>query len=309
MFFQTHRHLKNKLQQKSKPCVFIGYSLNHQGYKCLDLSTRRVYLSRHVLFDEDFFPFKGLTSSSESVDALGNNHLSQLLFTFPSPSTSSMPVLSSPSQTNLHILQISPATISAPCSDSNPEATTVPYIDPSIVNSPTSLSHVDPSLPLGHSLPSNEQVLVDSQPVHIDEPRGTGHSMTTRFKSGVIKPNPKYAMHVAFDSVSVEPTCYSQAVKHEEWRHAMVQEFNALQWCGTWNLVPYHPKMNVRPNKWVFKIKRRADGTIERHKARLVANGFHQKAGLDYNETFSPVVNDSTSFESCRVKEVACAPT
>lgn len=253
---------QNKLQQKSKPCVFLGYSLNHQGYKCFDLSTRRVYLSLHVLFDKDFFSFKGLTSSSKSVDAPGNNHLSQLLFTFPSPSTSTMLVLSSPSQTNpLPIPQISPTTNSAPSSDSHPDATTVPNINPSIVNSPTSFSPVEPRLPLGPSLPSNEQVLLDSQPVHINEPRGTSHSMTTRFKSGVIKPNPKYAMHVAFDSVFVELTCYSQAMKHEEWRYAMVQEFNALQRCRNWSLVPYHPNMNMLPNKCVFKFKRKADGT------------------------------------------------
>lgn len=65
-------YTQNKLQQKSKACVFLGYSLNHQGYKCLDLSTRRIYVSRHVLFDDDCFPFKGLTSSSENVTPSGN---------------------------------------------------------------------------------------------------------------------------------------------------------------------------------------------------------------------------------------------
>lgn len=49
--------------------------------------------------------------------------------------------------------------------------------------------------------------------------------------------------------------------------------------------------MNVLPNKWIYKIKRRSDGSIECYKARLVANGFHQQEGLDYGKTFSPVVN------------------
>lgn len=75
--------------------------------------------------------------------------------------------------------------------------------------------------------------------------------------------NPKYA------TKNAESTCFSQAVKHEEWCNAMVKEFNALHICGTWNLVPYQyeANMNLLPNKWVFKIKRQSDGSIERYKA------------------------------------------
>ena len=47
----------NKLQARSTPCVFLGYPLNHRGYKCLDLSSNKIITSRHLYFDESKFPF------------------------------------------------------------------------------------------------------------------------------------------------------------------------------------------------------------------------------------------------------------
>jgi histone deacetylase 1/2 len=74
----------------------------------------------------------------------------------------------------------------------------------------------------------------------------------------------------------------------------MRSEIAALHANSNWSLVPFDPSMNVVGCRWVYKIKRRADGAIDRYKACLVARGFTQQEGIDYLETFSPVVKPTT---------------
>lgn len=92
----------------------------------------------------------------------------------------------------------------------------------------------------------------------------------------------------------MEPTCYTQASRSPHWQQAMVEEFNSLIKQGNWTLVPPPPQVNTVGCKWVFKIKRHSDGRIDHYKARLVTKGYHQQAGLDYSNTFSPIVKPTT---------------
>jgi len=74
----------------------------------------------------------------------------------------------------------------------------------------------------------------------------------------------------------------------------MAQEFSTLIPNGTWTLCPRPTHHYTICNKWAYKIKRKADGTLDRFKARLVAKGFKQQSGADYTDTFSLVIKPST---------------
>lgn len=95
---------------------------------------------------------------------------------------------------------------------------------------------------------------------------------------------------IAYDG---EPTTFDEAIKAhdaEQWRKAMDEEYASLLKNQTWILADLPTGRKPIKCKWVYKIKCRIDGSIERYKARLVAKGFSQKQGIDYTETFSPVV-------------------
>ncbi|KAG8494583.1 hypothetical protein CXB51_012012 [Gossypium anomalum] len=87
----------------------------------------------------------------------------------------------------------------------------------------------------------------------------------------------------------VEPKSYSEAIQNPAWIKAMEEEISALESNNTWSVVPLPPGKFPIGCKWVYKIKYKASGEVERFKARLVAKGYSQKEGVDYGDTFSPV--------------------
>lgn len=99
--------------------------------------------------------------------------------------------------------------------------------------------------------------------------------------------------------MSDNPEDYEQATNLDNkcrayWQKAMDDEMNSLNENQTWNLTPLPRGAAAIPSKWVFRLKKNPDGSIDRYKARLVIKGFKQRKGIDYNQTYSPVAKLST---------------
>jgi histone deacetylase 1/2 len=138
-------------------------------------------------------------------------------------------------------------------------------------SAPGSLPHVSESAQESvprFSVPSSS-VAVPVPP--LDRPR-------TRLQSGVSQPK-KFTdgtIRYAYFCSTGEPSSTTEGFADPRWKAAMDEEYDALMKNNTWHLVPSSPGQNVIDCKWVYKIKRKADGTVDRYKARLVAKGFKQ---------------------------------
>ena len=91
-----------------------------------------------------------------------------------------------------------------------------------------------------------------------------------------------------------EPQTFHEASSNPLWQQAMKEELDALHKIGTWDLVDLPSEKTSIGCKWVYKIKTRSDGTVDRYKARLIARGFTQEYGIDYEETFAPMARLSS---------------
>ena len=223
--------------------VFLGMVFVKKGYRCYDPISKRLRVSRHVVFWEHKMFYK-------------IPHVPE------SPISSIDPVLDLfPEETPPTILALTPSTSDLP-SDEPP----APIIDVPYDTAPA----VDPAGP------SNSHALRRS------------HRVTTL-------PSHLRDFH-CFSALAYlqEPQSFREASSNPLWQQAMKEELDALHNTGTWDLIDLPPGKSAIGCKWIYKIKTRSDGTVDCYKARLVARGFTQEYGIDYEETFAPIARLSS---------------
>ncbi|KAM1595278.1 hypothetical protein ACFX10_001586 [Malus domestica] len=209
---------------------------------------------------------------------------------------------------NTHVIQPSDQ-------DTNSTDTTLLHASPS--SSPHHHSGTQSLLHV-HSESQLEVILPALSPSDlILHPAPSTHSMVTRLKSGTIERQNYAALVVQCPELcslqitdeepftggysflseitdASEPKTFRKAATIPQWQKAMHEEYDSLRAQGTWLLVPALEDRTIVGSKWVYKVKKNPDDSVSRYKARLVAQGFSQEHGIDYLDTFSPVVCHTT---------------
>ncbi|GAA0148629.1 transmembrane signal receptor [Lithospermum erythrorhizon] len=120
--------------------------------------------------------------------------------------------------------------------------------------------------------------------------------MITRKQTGSLKPKilPSLLASASSSDPLYVPTCYSDAIKYPYWRQAILDEYTSLVQNNIWELVPLTNAHNLIGSKWLYRVKLDPDSSISRYKERLVAQGFKQQYGLNFDQTFSRVIKPAT---------------
>ena len=273
-YVSTYTKDRHKFSPRACASVFLGYLPGYKGYKVLDLEIRSVSITRNVVFHEIIFPLRN--DSSPVFDFFSHIIL-----------PASTPFVPDTTTANTHA---SPS--SSPHSPASPPYPVVPLV-PETVTSDTSLVSCPIKRPRRHAkapsyLSDYHCALLRSHTSHIPSHHTTPYHLFSVLSYKRLSP-PYFQFLMSF-SVETEPKNFFQAMTSDRWKGAVNEELVAMDLNRTWSIVSLPPGKNAVGCKWVFTIKFRAGGTVERYKARLVAKGYTQQEGVDYNETFSPVI-------------------
>lgn len=287
----AYAHNKNtkgdKFASRSRKCVLIGYPSGTKGWKLFDLEQEIVFVSRDVTFQEDVFPYSVQNSepapqispiavpSSDNEDTLAvdeNEPTAPLAITEPENTESETENAAPEPETEHTETETAQENMGRGHRTKTPSSR---YRD-FVIHSATAIPLISPSLPSSTPLPSLGSLFPMSDFLSY-------HRIST-----------KHCSYLIALATNIEPKHFREAMKYKVWRESMRLEIEALERQHTWDLQELPPNKKALGTKWVYTIKFRADGTIERHKSRLVVLGNNQKEGLDYTETSSPVAKMTT---------------
>lgn len=276
-FMHITKAKRTKLDAKSKEFIFVGYCTESKAYRLCDPANLNIHKARDVVFFENQFfnqrerevlreePKPIMKNNNrEEIEKQGRR---QLLLDFPTESeTETVEERTSSEETiGERIVEQGQA---------QPERQDEFFHD---------------------SIDDNVQSEVDEEEFRTPPAEEKRYPQRER----KAKNFSDYHLYQAEAKEQREPESVEQALSgcdREKWQEAIDAELNALKKNGTWSLVKPEPSkvnFNLVDSKWIFKIKKEPGGKV-RYKARLVARGFTQRYGLDFNETFSPVIRHST---------------
>jgi hypothetical protein len=299
---------RSKLDARSWKCIFLGYSNTTKGYHLYDEENKKFILSRDVIFLESSKNDKIVERQLDHLDKFTrvkryhefDNEIPHL--------EGGIPILGQSMESPFSFEAPSPPHEEVPTTSSEPEV----HLD-DVIERIEKLSLDENSTPSqsteqpGPSQKGPPKWLIKTlESVHPDEVGKTGTRSSSRQDGGDVDNSNSGDvddMDVSYDcdlnlSTNFEPTSFEEATSHDEWKESMQKEYDALIKNGTWKLVD--PPFRTKPIgcKWVFKNKYKSDGSLDKHKARLVEKGFAQKEGIDYEETFSPTTKWATILYS-----------
>ncbi|KAL4340022.1 hypothetical protein GQ457_08G034200 [Hibiscus cannabinus] len=304
-FVSTLKSSRDKFTERALPGVFIGYASGVKGYKVYVLQSRSIVISRNVVFHEDIFPFHSTVSLDTLIDPFPNLVLPHNICDRSCESaleeTSAPAVSISPNESTsgLHDSNSISSDPMASAEPTEPVSSTEPaeLIPPAEPTEPVSSAEAGCATNLAHAVRRSSRTIHKPSYLNRYYCNNTESSSCLYPVEDHISPSQlsqDYHAFVANLASCYEPVFYHQAVKLHEWRLAMDEELQAMDTLQTWSVVSLPEGKNAIDCKWVYRVKRKADGSIDRYKARLVAKGFTQVEGIDYIDTFSPVAKMTT---------------
>ncbi|GJV58684.1 retrovirus-related pol polyprotein from transposon TNT 1-94 [Tanacetum coccineum] len=154
----------------------------------------------------------------------------------------------------------------------------------------------DETPPPSKTSPLEDDDLVEEEAIEVSKTRPLGNNLEDKSLENNEIINIKESKSHPLENV-IEPKNINEALKDKSWVIAMQEELNQFVSNDVWELVPNPMDMTIIGTKWAFRNKLNENGVVSRNKARLVAQGYNQQEGIDYDETYAPVAR----LESIRI--------